>query len=66
MQQARFTRPQLDWPLSLYPTLVVRLVLTVIAAEYASGLRYIARLFKVMAISEPRLTDLAGFSDDAD
>ena len=28
-----FTRPQIDWPLSLYPTLVLRLVLTVIAAE---------------------------------
>jgi peptidoglycan/LPS O-acetylase OafA/YrhL len=28
-----FTRPQIDWPLSLYPTLVLRLVLTVVAAE---------------------------------
>ena len=28
-----FTRPQIDQPLSLYPTLVLRLVLTVIAAE---------------------------------
>ncbi len=28
-----YTRPQIDWPLSLYPSLVVRLALTVIAAE---------------------------------
>ena len=28
-----FTRPEIDQPLTLYPTLVLRLVLTVIAAE---------------------------------